>query len=191
MPKRGCDVNKNEIARFFKLHNTGLCEVLPMTVPRKSELFQDDLFPDTASDEPAIFADDFFGGKNAAPLTISLKDGYKASTKSKAIVGGLANIRKSNVLDKMPASRASTVSNNSEAVAAAALPPSADLKEILDEIKELKQKSSAQDKRIKELEESNKSLQDRAAEQDKRIKELENKTENTNTDEEEVNDEEA
>lgn len=35
MPKRGCDININEIARLFKLHSRGLCEVISFTVPRK------------------------------------------------------------------------------------------------------------------------------------------------------------
>lgn len=35
MPKRGCDVHNNEIARLFKLHSKGLCEVISFTVPRK------------------------------------------------------------------------------------------------------------------------------------------------------------
>lgn len=47
MPKRGLDVNKCEIARFFKLHERQY-EPIIMTVPRKSDLFQDDLYPDTA-----------------------------------------------------------------------------------------------------------------------------------------------
>lgn len=35
MPKRGCDVSLCEIARFFRLNNSGLCQVVSMTVPRK------------------------------------------------------------------------------------------------------------------------------------------------------------
>jgi len=82
MPKRGVNVNICEIARFYKLHTKGLCEVIPMTVPRKSELFQDDLYPDTASDEPSMTADEWIGGKNAPPKLTSLKDGYKPTHKS-------------------------------------------------------------------------------------------------------------
>jgi len=44
-----------------------------MTVPRKSELFQEDLYPDTLSDEPAITAEEWIGGKDADPITVSLK----------------------------------------------------------------------------------------------------------------------
>lgn len=35
MVKRGVDVTQCEIARFFKLHTKGLCEVISFTVPRK------------------------------------------------------------------------------------------------------------------------------------------------------------
>ncbi|WAR03224.1 COR1C-like protein [Mya arenaria] len=38
MPKRGLNVNSCEIARFYKLLNNGVCEVIPMTVPRKISL---------------------------------------------------------------------------------------------------------------------------------------------------------
>jgi len=36
----------------------------------QSELFQDDLYPDTPGDVPAITADEWISGKNAAPLLV-------------------------------------------------------------------------------------------------------------------------
>uniref|UniRef100_A0A8B9KVT7 Coronin n=1 Tax=Astyanax mexicanus TaxID=7994 RepID=A0A8B9KVT7_ASTMX len=75
MPKRGLDVNKCEIARFYKLHERK-CEPIVMTVPRKSDLFQDDLYPDTAGPDCALEAEDWFDGKNGDPILISLKHGY-------------------------------------------------------------------------------------------------------------------
>uniref|UniRef100_A0A6Q2ZMT6 Coronin n=1 Tax=Esox lucius TaxID=8010 RepID=A0A6Q2ZMT6_ESOLU len=75
MPKRGLDVNKCEIARFYKLHERK-CEPIIMTVPRKSDLFQDDLYPDTAGPDCAIEAEDWFEGKDGEPILISLKNGY-------------------------------------------------------------------------------------------------------------------
>ncbi|VDQ02886.1 unnamed protein product [Trichobilharzia regenti] len=71
MPKRGLDVNQNEIARFYKLHAKGLCEVIPFTVPRKSELFQDDLYPDTIGDVPALTAEEWMSGKDSDPVLVS------------------------------------------------------------------------------------------------------------------------
>ncbi|EDL17419.1 coronin, actin binding protein 1A, isoform CRA_c [Mus musculus] len=75
MPKRGLEVNKCEIARFYKLHERK-CEPIAMTVPRKSDLFQEDLYPPTAGPDPALTAEEWLGGRDAGPLLISLKDGY-------------------------------------------------------------------------------------------------------------------
>ncbi len=41
-----------------------------MTVPRKSELFQDDLYPDTPGEIPAITAEEWFEGKTAPPILV-------------------------------------------------------------------------------------------------------------------------
>ncbi|XP_069044429.1 coronin-1A [Lepisosteus oculatus] len=81
MPKRGLEINKCEIARFYKLHERK-CEPIVMTVPRKSDLFQEDLYPDTIGPEPAVEADDWFAGKDGEPILISLKEGFVA-TKTK------------------------------------------------------------------------------------------------------------
>lgn len=97
MPKRGCDVNSCEIARFYRLNNSGLCQVISFTVPRKSELFQEDLYPDTLGDTASLNADEWIDGKDAEPILISLKDGYKPTESKKPI-----SISKRNVLDKSP-----------------------------------------------------------------------------------------
>lgn len=81
MPKRGLDVRSCEIFRFYKLHATkGVCEPISMIVPRKSEQFQDDLFPDTAAPTPALTASEWLGGKNRNPILISMKTGAGART---------------------------------------------------------------------------------------------------------------
>ncbi|KAK2829758.1 hypothetical protein Q7C36_017748 [Tachysurus vachellii] len=82
MPKRGLEVNKCEIARFYKLHERK-CEPIVMTVPRKSDLFQEDLYPDTIGPEPSVEADEWFAGKEGKPILISLKEGFTATTKNK------------------------------------------------------------------------------------------------------------
>jgi coronin-1B/1C/6 len=73
MPKRGCDVSQCEITRFFRLNNNGHCQVVSFVVPRKSELFQEDLYPDTFSDEAAITADEWAAGEDKEPILMSLK----------------------------------------------------------------------------------------------------------------------
>ncbi|UYV61297.1 CORO1C, partial [Cordylochernes scorpioides] len=97
MPKRGCDVHQCEIGRFYKLHSRGLCEVISFTVPRKSELFQTDLYPDTMADEPAISAEEWAEGTDAEPILINLKDGYEPAKQQELRV-----TKKPNILDKMP-----------------------------------------------------------------------------------------
>ncbi|CAF1048759.1 unnamed protein product [Rotaria sp. Silwood1] len=87
MPKRGMHIATCEIARFYKLLNSGLCEVISFTVPRKSELFQEDLYPDTAAEEHAITADEWIEGKDANPRLVSIRD-LHSGTKSQSSAGG-------------------------------------------------------------------------------------------------------
>ncbi|XP_023721225.1 coronin-2B isoform X2 [Cryptotermes secundus] len=76
MPKRGCDTTQCEIFRFYKLHATkGMCEPISMIVPRKSDTFQEDLFPDTAAPTPAVSAHDWINGRNCNPVLMSLNTG--------------------------------------------------------------------------------------------------------------------
>ena len=74
LPKRGCDVSTCEITRFYRLNNNGFCQVIPFVVPRKSELFQEDLYPDTLSDVPAITADEWWCGSNADPVMVPMNE---------------------------------------------------------------------------------------------------------------------
>lgn len=49
----------------------------------QSDLFQEDLYPDTVGPEPSVEADEWFQGKNGEPILISLKDGFTSTTKAK------------------------------------------------------------------------------------------------------------
>ncbi|CAN9513228.1 unnamed protein product [Ophioblennius macclurei] len=146
MPKRGLDVNKCEIARFFKLQERK-CEPIVMTVPRKSDLFQDDLYPDTAGPDPALEAEEWFDGKNGEPIKISLKDGY-VPTKSREM-----KVVRKNVLDSKVTKNAENSSpGNKSASPTPSIKSEAKLEEILKEIKSLKDLISSQEKRIIKLE---------------------------------------
>jgi coronin-1B/1C/6 len=82
MPKRGCDVNQNEIVRLYK--QTGaLLQPLSFKVPRKSDMFQDDIFPPCRSDEPAQTHEQWFGGDSVAgPKTKTLEGGFQKTEKA-------------------------------------------------------------------------------------------------------------
>ncbi|XP_066983917.1 coronin-1A-like isoform X15 [Macrobrachium rosenbergii] len=81
MPKRGCKVSQCEIFRFYKLYATkSICEPISMIVPRKSDQFQPDLYPDTASPTPALTAEEWFAGTNKGPVLMSMKTGMTIKT---------------------------------------------------------------------------------------------------------------
>lgn len=47
-------------------------------MPPKSDLFQKDIYPDTAGLEPALQAEEWIAGQDAPPLLVSLSGGYTA-----------------------------------------------------------------------------------------------------------------
>jgi len=80
-PKRAMNVSECEIARALKL-TANKVEPISFRVPRKSELFHDDIFPDTYAGEPSLSAEEWEGGANAEPKTQSLAPGHVAKEKS-------------------------------------------------------------------------------------------------------------
>uniref|UniRef100_A0A8C9WVS0 Coronin n=1 Tax=Sander lucioperca TaxID=283035 RepID=A0A8C9WVS0_SANLU len=146
MPKRGLDVNKCEIARFYKLHERK-CEPIVMTVPRKSDLFQDDLYPDTSGPDAALEAEEWFDGKNGDPILISLKNGYVQGKHREF------KVVKKNILDsKVTKNSENSSPANKSASSTPLIKSEAKLEEILKEIKSLKDLVSSQEKRIIKLE---------------------------------------
>ncbi|KAL7404574.1 hypothetical protein ABVT39_016496 [Epinephelus coioides] len=76
MPKRGLDVSSCEVFRFYKLVTIkSLIEPLSMIVPRRSESYQEDIYPMTAGNKPALSADEWLSGIDKGPVLMSLKPG--------------------------------------------------------------------------------------------------------------------
>lgn len=67
LPKRGCDASICETAKFYRTDAKGFCQVISFTVPRKSEIFQADLYPDTQSGAASLTAEEWWGGKDCTP----------------------------------------------------------------------------------------------------------------------------
>lgn len=164
MPKRGCDVATCEIAKFYRLNNSGLCQVVSMTVPRKSELFQEDLYPDTLSDEASLTAHDWAAGEDAEPCTMSLKGGYvsgRAATQlhvTKKVNALAAAKEKERERDRSPTPAHRRDDSNAGTPASATPPPPANaaiekqLSDLVDEIRKLKSVIVKQENRIRALE---------------------------------------
>ncbi|XP_053478195.1 coronin-2A [Ictalurus furcatus] len=76
MPKRGLDVCSCEVFRFYRLVTTkSLIEPLSMIVPRRSESYQEDIYPMTAGKEAAMTAEEWLSGMDKGPVLVSLKPG--------------------------------------------------------------------------------------------------------------------
>lgn len=78
VPKRGLDVMACESARLLKL-TTSSVEPLSFFVPRKSDCFQEDIYPDTAAYTPAHTADEWLAGSDKTPLLMSLNPALRSS----------------------------------------------------------------------------------------------------------------
>ncbi|XP_022128934.2 coronin-6 isoform X2 [Pieris rapae] len=180
MPKRGCDVATCEISKFYRLNNSGLCQVVSMTVPRKSELFQEDLYPDTLSDEASLTADEWLSGEDAEPCTMSLKGGYVSGRAQQLTVTKRTNAlatgkdrekekerereRRRDEEDKDNRSPTPRVDSHAGTPASATPPPTLNplvekqLSDFADEIRKLKSVVVKQENRIRALEATVKSL---------------------------------
>lgn len=96
MPKRGVSVSidvhsywhnadyyklhENEVARAFKTVNDNYIEPISFIVPRRAEVFQDDIYPPCTGLKPAVSADEFFAGKDGLPPKFSLESVYVGET---------------------------------------------------------------------------------------------------------------
>jgi len=96
LPRRSCDVSQTEILRIYKI-SKGTIVPLKFQVPRKSELFAEDIYPPARGDEPNIKKDAWFAGENAPPKLVSLEGGFVVSTKE---VGGFQ--KQAAVIDDTP-----------------------------------------------------------------------------------------
>jgi coronin-1B/1C/6 len=73
-PKHAVNVKENEVVKAFKTVFDNSIEPISFIVPRRSELFQADIYPDCPSDKPALSAEDWFGGKEVnGPLLINME----------------------------------------------------------------------------------------------------------------------
>ncbi|KIH44535.1 hypothetical protein ANCDUO_25439, partial [Ancylostoma duodenale] len=84
---------------IYKLTTKGVVDVLQFFVPRKSDLFQHDLYPDTRSTVPALTAEEFMEGKNAVPNTQPVNPAA-AQAKPK-IQASLLVAKKANILNQL------------------------------------------------------------------------------------------
>ncbi|KAM7009114.1 coronin-2A isoform 1-T1 [Tautogolabrus adspersus] len=92
MPKRGLNVSSCEVFRFYKLVTIkSLIEPLSMIVPRRSESYQEDIYPMTASNKPALTAEEWLSGIDKGPVLMSLKPGSQEAESYPEMNKGIGN----------------------------------------------------------------------------------------------------
>lgn len=81
VPKRMVNVSECEIDRMLKLSNKNM-EPISFCVPRKSDIFQDDIYPPAFNGEPGVDAAGWFGGKDGDIKRVTLEGGFTAKPKA-------------------------------------------------------------------------------------------------------------
>ncbi|KAF3405464.1 Coronin-like protein crn1 [Talaromyces pinophilus] len=76
MPKRGVNIHQNEVVRIYKSVADSYIEPISFIVPRRSENFQDDIYPPTTGITPAMSSSEWQAGKEAIPSKISMEGIY-------------------------------------------------------------------------------------------------------------------
>jgi coronin-1B/1C/6 len=79
MPKRGVNMHQNEVVRIFKSVADTYIEPISFIVPRRSEVFQDDIYPPTTGLKPATSSAEWLAGKEAIPPKISMESLYEGA----------------------------------------------------------------------------------------------------------------
>lgn len=76
LPKRGVNVHENEVMRAFKTVNDTYIEPISFIVPRRAEVFQDDIYPPATGSKPAVSKSEWYAGKDGVPAKIDLASIY-------------------------------------------------------------------------------------------------------------------
>lgn len=77
VPKRGVNMHANEVMRAYKTVNDSYIEPVSFVVPRRSETFQEDIYPPAVGLKPAVSSEEWFSGKDGLPPKVSLESLYE------------------------------------------------------------------------------------------------------------------
>jgi len=159
LPKRGCDASICETAKFYRTNAKGFCQVISFTVPRKSEIFQADLYPDTQSGAAAVTAEEWWGGKDSTPALMQVTEemGKGAGNVGEELV--VERVSKPNILNRTSVQRTPTASVDMDKITATLMAEvekkmGKKVEELEKEVERLKTTVSDYEQRIKTLEES-------------------------------------
>ncbi|EEH35681.1 actin binding protein [Paracoccidioides lutzii Pb01] len=111
MPKRGVNMHENEVVKAFKTVNDTYIEPISFIVPRRAEMFQDDIYPPTTGLKPAMSSGEWFAGKEGLPPKIDMESLYggeglkEISSKTVSAPKATPSVKASKNTTKEPESR--------------------------------------------------------------------------------------
>lgn len=76
LPKRGVNMHENEVMRAYKTVNDTHIEPISFIVPRRSETFQEDIYPPTTGLKAAMSSKEWFDGGEGLPPKVSMEGLY-------------------------------------------------------------------------------------------------------------------
>ncbi|KAI9815186.1 MAG: Coronin-like protein crn1 [Phylliscum demangeonii] len=77
LPKRAVNTHENEVMRAFKTVNDAYIEPVSFIVPRRAEVFQDDIYPPAVGSTPGVSANEWFAGQDGLPPKVDLGSLYE------------------------------------------------------------------------------------------------------------------
>jgi len=98
VPKRALDIKGCEIVRLLKISKNQV-QPIAFKVPRKSDLFQDDIFPDTYAGVAGLSAEQWIAGENADAVKVSLEP--KDNAEKKEAVESQINFQKAEPIKEL------------------------------------------------------------------------------------------
>lgn len=102
IPKRGNDIMACETIRIMKLTNKDGIHPLSFTVPRKSDAFQDDIFPPAPAPIPAHTFEEWKKGSSKLPITMKLDPSSMSSAATGSSGSGPSSPTKKQVFKTVP-----------------------------------------------------------------------------------------
>ena len=148
LPKRGVNTHENEVMRAFKTVNDSYIEPISFIVPRRAEVFQDDIYPPTIGSKAAMSVKEWFDGNTALPPKIDLASIYNGEEAVEVAAAPI--LTPTRMSEQHPSPKVAdppkipkSVSEPTQPAAARELPPS--MNEQTSTIKELASKYTASD----------------------------------------------
>ena len=140
LPKRGINTHENEVMRAFKTVNDSYIEPISFIVPRRAEVFQDDIFPPVVGSKPAMSAGQWFDGKEGLPPKIDLASVYAGEEPAEVVADYKPTNRAHSPPVPSPTKKASEAASEPTAPASALRGPPPSMKEQTSSIKDLASK---------------------------------------------------